>query len=136
MLIRYDIPEKLDLSKFRKQAEFYIGKMRELDYEFITKDYKVTIGISTPDDSNTHSVVIAIFDVKRDPEGEVSNYIPIRPLKDTRFCESTIIKDLFDPKNEYATQAVLTSNSALETTNKLSNIIKLIHKLHSLRAFL
>lgn len=136
MLIRYDIPEKLDLSKFRKQAEFYIGRMRELDYEFITKDYKVFIGISTPDDSNAHSVVIKIFDVKRDAEGEISNYIPIRALKDTRFCESSIIKSIFDPKNDYALDAFFTSNSALETTNKLADIIKLIHKLHSLRAFL
>jgi hypothetical protein len=136
MLIRYDIPEKLDLSKFRKQAEFYIGKMRELDYEFITKDYKVTIGISTPDDSNTHNVSIRIFDVKRDFDGEVLNYIGIQPLKDTRFCESSIIKSLFDPKDLYVYEAAFNSNSALDTTNKLADIIKLIHKLHSLRAFL
>lgn len=136
MLIRYDIPEKLDLTLFRKQAEFYIGKMRELDYEFVTKDYKVEIGISTPDDSNTHNVIIRIFDVKRDAEGEISNYIGIQPLKDTRFNESLIIKSLFDPNVVYAYVTSFNSNSAKDTTDKLVSIIKLIHKLHSLRAFL
>lgn len=133
MLYRYDIDDKLDLSKFKKQAPVYIGKMRELTYEFFLKDYKMVAEIATPDGYSAHTVSLYFFDIKKDKDGDVVSEKVVIPLIDTRFKEMQFIKDLFTIDNY---KAYFDSNSVEKTTNTLSMLLRLIHKINNLKAFL
>lgn len=134
MRYRYNFDsEKLDLPRFKKQAAHYIGKMRELHYEIILKNYKLLIEIVTPDNCTGHMVVISMFDIHKDNDGDIVNEKVIVPLIDTRFKESKLIQNIFVIDNY---KAHFDSNSVFETVDKISQLIKLIFKINNLKAFL
>lgn len=133
MLFRYDFGEKLDLTKFHKQAMHYIGTMRELTYELVLPDYKIHVEIVTLDNSNCHAVSLQFSDIFRDSDKEITGDKIVIPLIDTRFKESKIIQELFTIDNY---KAYFDSNSTLDTVDKLSKVIKLVHKINHLKCFL
>ena len=133
MIFRYDFGEKLDLSKFQKQATHYIGRMRQITYHIFVKDYNVVIDIVTPDDSNIHNVRMTLFEIKRDSENEIKNVITIHPYKDLRFKELNSIMDIFPVDSP---EANFGGNKVVGTVEKLCAIIKIIHKINGLKAFL
>jgi len=133
MIIRYDFGEKLDLSLFKKQATRQIGMMRRSTYNIFVKDYKIVADISTPDDSTNHQVSLTLFEIKRDTDGEIKTAYTIYPYQDTRFKELRDITNIF-PLDQH--EAHFESNNVAKTVDELSSIIKIIHKINSLKAFL
>lgn len=133
MIFRYDFGEKLDLSKFQKQAPYYIGRMRQLTYHIFVKDYKIVADISTPDNSNIHNVSMTLFEIKRDNDGEIKSVSTIYPYMDLRFKELHDITNIFTLDSH---EAHFGSNNVARTVEELSAIIKIIHKINNLKAFL
>lgn len=133
MKFRYDFGEKLDLSLFTKQATHYIGSMRELTYELFLPDYKMEVQIVTPDNCTGHTVSLSIYDIERDSDGDLTEEQVIIPLIDTRFKENKDIKEVF-VIDHY--KANFDSNNAADTTGKICKLLKLIHKINHLKAFL
>lgn len=133
MLFRYDFGEKLDLTKFIKQATHYIGTMRELAYDLYLSDYKMRVEVVTPDNSNSHTVTIFFYEIGRDPDGELVGEKIIIPLIDTRFKELRDIKDVFKIDNY---KAHFDSNSAQFTVEKICKILKILYKINNLKVFL
>ena|SRR6266404_3603028 len=135
MLFRYDLGQKPDLSKFRKQAMHYIGTMRELSYDLTIPDFRVRVNIATPDDANAHNVSIEIHDIHRDKasSNEIIGSKTVIPMIDTRFNEIKLIQEMF-PRDHYVASFV--SNSAQETVNRICQLMKLVSKINGLRAFI
>jgi hypothetical protein len=137
MDIRYDFNEHLDLRIMRKQLNHYIGKMPELKYQVYLKDFRIEIEIiQNVDDATStyHEVRITMFDMVRKSDLINANYL-IVPTTDMRFNELTLIKSMYDFKFN-SPHAHFKSNNASETVDKLCNLIKLVHKINSLKAFL
>lgn len=136
MEFRYDFGEKLDLTRFRKQARHYIGRMREIVYNCYLADYKVVAEIATLDDrasTSRHRVTAYFMEVIRNPDGTIQDQKAILPLTDTRFREIKIIQDIF-PADGYKT--FFDSNDPQEIVDKLCNLISLVHKINHLKAFI
>lgn len=133
MIIRYDFGTKLDLSLFQKQATRHIGTMHRLIYHIFVKDYRMSIDITTPDDSTTHQVIMSISEIKRDTDGEIKNSSAIFPTQDLRFKELRDITNIF-PLDSH--EAHFESNNVAKTVEELSAIIKIIHKINGLKVFL
>lgn len=137
MDIRYDFNEHLDLRIMRKQLSHYIGKMPELKYQIYLKDFRIEIDIIQNVDDTTstyHEVRITMFDMVRSSDLISAKYLII-PSLDMRFNEIPLIKSMYDFKFNSA-NAHFKSNNASDTVDKLCNLIKLVHKINRLKAFL
>jgi len=138
MLFTYTFGEKLDLTRFRKQAAHYMGNMNEINYDLYLPHYKIKIESSTvktkATNSNAHIATISIFDIKRDDDGEIKREEVIFPLLDSRFKESKDIQAVFLINDTYRGNFI--SNSTQDTVEKLCCVIKLVHKIDHLKAFL
>jgi hypothetical protein len=133
MLFPYNFGEKLDLTKFRKQGSYHIGKLAELSYDLYLPFYKIKINIQT--EINTHNVDIVLYDIKRDEDGEVIETKMILPLKDVRFKEDKNIQTLFAISINDSV-GYFSSNSVGDTINKICQFIKYCHKINGMKAFL
>lgn len=133
MQIRIEISEKLDLSKFRKQAAHYLGQMRELSYHFYLPDYRVIVESVSPDDNTAHLVTLWIEEIKRSADYEITTCKTVVPAIDVRFKESKIIQELF-PNDHY--KSSFQSNNTSDTVNKICQVVKLVFKINNLKAFL
>lgn len=135
MLIRYDFADKLDLSRFKRQAPFYIGKMRELTYNIFAGDFKLNIEITTPDDTNAHSVQIDVIELFKNEDIEITEHARVNLATDSRFKELQVIKYFID--RLWINDSIeFTCNCAEFTTSKICDLIVIIHKINSLKAFL
>jgi hypothetical protein len=135
MLITINIDQKLDLSKFRKQALNYLGRIRELNYHFYLPAYKIIVETATVDDSTAHHVTIYFSEIWRDQDKEIKREQRIFPATDTRFAESKIVKTIWNPVVR-SDIGYFISNSVAETTDKICQVVKLVFKINSLKAFL
>ena len=133
MLYRYDFSEKLDLSRFKKQAPHYISNMREVTYDLFMPDYKMVVEVATPDGCVGHTVSLSIYDIDRDEDGDIIRERVIVPLIDTRFREIQPIKDIFKIDHY---KAHFDSNSSVDTVEKITKLLKLLHKINNLKVFL
>jgi hypothetical protein len=133
MEFRYDFYEKLDLTKFKKQGAHYIGSMRELTYNFFLPEFKVVAEIITPDNSSGHLVTVYFFELVRAKDRTIEAEKAVIPLIDTRFKEIKDIQSLFKIDHY---KANFDSNNAKDTVDKLCNLVRLVFKINSLKAFL
>lgn len=133
MLFTYDFAEKIDLSRFKKQAPHYIANMREVTYNLFLKDYKMVVEVATPDNCRGHIASLHLFQVKRDKEGEIIDETVIVPLLDTRFKELKCFQEIYKIDSY---KAHFDSNSAAETINKICTLLKIINKINNLKVFL
>lgn len=133
MIIRYDLGDKLDLSRFKKRAPREIATMHRIIYEFYVQGYRISIDIGTPDDSTAHLVELAIMEIKRDGSKEIQSYIAIQPNEDLRFREIPDVAKYFEP---FSQTGHFRSSSVEDTVNILSKIIKVVYKINNLKAFL
>lgn len=132
MIFRYDFGKNLDLSRFRKQSTYYIGKLPTLNYHLFVGNYKMIADINVIEEQNLHNVTIAIFDITKDNEGQVKDSNTIVPLMDTRFKEIKEIISIFP--NDYMGE--FSSDNSEFTSNKLCQLIKILHKIDNLKAFI
>lgn len=132
MIFRYDFGKNLDLSRFRKQSTHYIGKLPTINYHFFVGNYKMIADINVIEEQNLHNVTIAIFDITKDNEGQVKDSNTIVPLMDVRFKEIKEIISIFP--NDYMGE--FSSDNSEFTSNKLCQLIKILHKIDSLKAFI
>ncbi len=130
MQIRYDFSEKLDLSRFKKQAPHYIGTMREMVYWFYLPDYRIEVQITCTDNTTNYLVKICIDEIVR--EYLSTKYYTIHPDSDIRFADIKIIQNTFT----FGPYAELTSNDVKQITNTICDIVKVVHKINGLKAFL
>jgi hypothetical protein len=134
MQLRYDfVGDKLDLSRFQKQAIREIGSMRRLTYDLYVKGYKINVDIATPDDSNAHQVTIRLFELKRDENQEIVVGNQLIPANDLRFKELKDVTSIF-PIDQH--EANFESNNTAKTVQELCSIIRIIYKINNLKAFL
>ena len=140
MLFRYDFDNKLDLSRFKKQAAHYIRSMPEITYHLVVNDYKMVFDIrktkvtSDSAEAADHNFVTAlqIFDLKRDSDHEISESKIVFPMNDPRFQEMEDFIKIFPV--DKATGEYLTKN-ADELIEKMSDFMKMLNKLNRLKAF-
>jgi len=134
MKFRIDIQDdKVDLSKFKKAAKVYMSQMPRLGFDIFLKDYKIDVRITQVEGHNQQLVDIRLWDIKRKDDGEIESFNVITPLRDTRFQELKLVKELFEPDKPGAT---FESTSSEQTANKLELFIRTIFKINNLKAFL
>jgi hypothetical protein len=133
MQFRYDFDKKLDLSRFKKQAEHYIGKMNEITYNFYIENYKLNITIAKVVENSNHSVGLAFYSIDRDADREVIRESAIFPLRNDLFSNITFIKNLFKDESSYS--AYFISSSVVDTINKICDLLNLLFKINKLLAF-
>lgn len=133
MKFRYDFAEKLDLTRFKKQAPHYISLGRESSFEIYVRDFRINVEIATPDNQNAHQVILGIEEIKRDEDGEIITAKIIYPNSDTRFKE---IKDIQKIFNGADYKSYFNSNSSTMTVDNISNVIRIVHKINNLKAFI
>lgn len=134
MKLRLDFGEKLDLSKFRKQAVFYIRTLPQVNYYLVLPHYEVVAEIIRPEGSQTgRTVTLSLFELVRDTDGEVIDKKTIVPLIDTRFQELEEIKKLFVIDHYKAT---FDSSSPNDIVDRVCHLLKLVHKINRLKVFL
>lgn len=136
MILRYDFGEVLDLSKFQKQALHYINCMPSLTYHFCVSNYRLVAEINKSSDSllDHHTVTFSLFSGNKDADGDIINHNIVVPLSDTRFKEVQEIVSLFT--FDASKSDTIISNSAEKTVEKLSRLIRVLHKINKLKAFL
>lgn len=134
MQLRYDfVGDKLDLSRWQKQAPHYIGTMRRLTFYLYFKHYKIHVNIDTPNDANAHMVTFVIMELGRDVEGEIQVNKIIYPITDCRFQEIKDVTKYFLARSD---EGQFQSNNTQFTVDELSKIIKYVYKVENLKAFL
>jgi len=133
VLFRYDFGEKLDTTKFNVQAQHYIGQIHQIDYRLVLPNYKLKIDISTPELQTQHLISVSLYSLTRDEDGEIKNEEIIYPLRDTRFKDFNIIKEIWTTSD---TLGGWISNSTAETVNKIIKLLTIVHKINNLRVFL
>jgi hypothetical protein len=133
MLFTIHIDEKLDLTKFRKQAMHYIGKMREITYHIYLPNYKVVAEIVSVEDSSKHLVSMWITELLRDKDKEITGEKVVIPVSDSRFRDIKDVQSIF-PIDDY--KSLFESSSVLDTVNKICNLTKLAFKINNLLAYL
>ena len=134
MLFTYTFGEKLDLTRFQKQAAHYMGSMNEINYHIYLPHYKMTVESAMVANSTAHIATVAIYDIKRDDDGEIKRENAIFPLFDTRFKESKDIQAIFTVNDNY--RGSFTSNNTRDTVEKICRVIKYLYKIDILKAFL
>lgn len=134
MLFTYTFGEKLDLEKFRRQAAHYIGKMREVSYNLYLPHYKVVLEISGLDNSKEQIITVMLLDLKRDSNGWVHSGEAIYPLEDVRFKNNPDIQAVFTATNNF--RGSFSVADPLDGVEKICRVVKLLHKLDHLKAFL
>jgi hypothetical protein len=129
----YFLGDKLDLTKFRKQANHYISTMSEITFSLYLPDYKINAEIAVAGHSNSHCVSLWINDLIRDSENEIVNSAIVVPLTDNRFMDIKMVQEIF-PIDNY--KALLTSNSIVKTVEDICQLTKLVFKINSLKVFI
>jgi hypothetical protein len=132
MNFRYDFGEKLDLSKFKKQALFYISTQTEVVYSLIVSNFRINVTITTPENGNVHQVLISADEQTRDSNGGITCSKVLQLANDIRFKNNKYVIELFQ-LNEYS--AVFKSNCVQTTVDMLCDLVKLFHKINSLKVF-
>ena len=132
MQIRYDVGEKLDLPRMRKQLSRLIGTMPEITFEIYIIGFRVEINIVKCEESSLQDVRLKILNIKS-LGGVIQSSVLITPSLDNRFSELKVIKELFPP-GEYA--ANFQSSSKEEIIDKICPVIKTVHKINNLKVFL
>ena len=134
MEFRYDfLGDKLDLSKFSKQAAYYIGYDRRTVFNLYLPNYKMRVEAARLADSNAHLVTIYFYELKRDEGGEITSEKVIVPMIDLRFKELRDIKELWKIDHY---KAHFDSNNTASSVEKINKILKIIFKINNLKAFL
>lgn len=133
MKFRYDFAEKLDLSRFKKQALHYINVGRESTFELYVNDFKINVEIATFDGQDAHIASLYFEEIKRDLDGEIISTNIITPMIDLRFKDIENIKHIFDESN-YKSHFNYKSTTFL--VDHICFIIKLLNKINSLKAFI
>jgi hypothetical protein len=132
MIFPIHIGLKLDLSNFRMHARRYMT-MRKIHYHIYLPDFKIIVELTTSNNSHAPVGFLWLEDLVRDNGGEIIGTKTIFPLLDTRFKEMKDIQNWFEASNYRAT---VLFDSIEETITMICQVIKLLHKLNGLRAFL
>jgi hypothetical protein len=139
MLFTYVFGDKLDLSRFRKQAINYISTIPDVQYHLYLSTYKIHLEISTPHTKSGHITTISIFRLKRNENKEIIRSELIHPLIDSLFQEIKAIQDIWSPilGTNYVpgSRTTFTSNSVTESVEKICIILKIVSKVDNLKAF-
>lgn len=133
MQFRYNFGEKLDVSRFKKQAPHYISLAKPVEYDLYLPHYRLRVEVNTPEDSNGHDVLLSFSEITRDGDGEIIREHIISPANDSRFKEFREIKNIFTV-SDY--KAAFNSNSSVDTVDKICSIIKILSKINNLTVFL
>lgn len=134
MLFRYDFGEKLDTSKFKAQAEHYIGKIRpQLTYMLVIHSYELTVEISEHDDHPEQLISFKLVSVEKE-KLVIKNKSNVYPLLDKRFKEFEIIKEIWT--DLYDNVGYLRSNNKTYTVSKIIELVEFLFKVEKLKAFL
>lgn len=142
MQLRYDFGEKLDLSKFRKQSLYYIKNVGSVQYQLFLPDYKVTVEIVKATSEISHKqVALSIYEISRDIAGEIVSVRTLSPMNDTRFKEIKTIQELWEPMPlgpglPPSMVAEFVSDDPAIIVNRICDLIKIVHKINSLKVFL
>jgi hypothetical protein len=134
MLFSYTFGEKLDLTRFRKQAIHYMGKMDEATYHLYLPHYKMTVESAKKSNSTAHIITITLSDIKRDSDKEITSEWKVVPLLDTRFKDNFDIQNIFTMPPGYG--GIFTTSNTEEAVEIICRVLKYIHKLNHLKAFL
>lgn len=135
MYLRYDFGEKLDLSKFKKQASYYSKNLDRVTYQLFLQDYKITVEMHKLEGClTTRSVNIAIYDIERDKDGEVMCVSALFPITDSRFKEIKIIQEIWESNT--GALAYFNIDTSTDIIQNICDLIKIVHKINKLKAFI
>lgn len=127
MQFRYDFGEKLDLSKFRKQAKHYSKYQSE--YLLVLGEFLLIANFES-----NNRVQLTAFDITKDADGNISKKKFIFLAEDNRFQEFKDVR--YFTENNSAHPFTIEKQVDAETIDRICNLIKVFHKVNGLKAFL
>lgn len=135
MKFRYDFGQKIDLTKFRKQALHYIKAHSENKWEFHISIYRVFFA-SVHRGNKMYRFELELQEFEKDNNGDISKCINVRPGLDTKFNEVKCFHVFYDPNNKYQIVGSTNSLDIELIIDSLIYILKYISKVENLKAFL
>lgn len=135
MNFRYDFANKLDLSKFRKQAIHYSSTQLVNCWEFYLPLHKVEFSTELLQ-RNFFEFKVKIFKLTKDELGDVIQIDKIYPNSDSLFEESECFHIYFNVKSKYADEGELLTGDVEYAVDSFINILKYLSKINRLKAFL
>lgn len=135
MNFRYDFGQKIDLTKFRKQALHYIKASSENSWEFYISDYRICF-TSVRIANESYTFQLEIQELKRDGDGNISDRINVRPMTNTKFMDAQCFHVFFDPNNKYQITSSIDSSDVEFIVDSLITAIKYLFKIEKLKVFL
>lgn len=143
MLFRYDIGEKLDLSRFTKQATHSINTIPDNLFEFHMHDFVVEVRVYQDTIPCINSkgflyvtarrVTVKIFDVKR-IDSCITQKKEVYVMNDDRFSLFPEIRAMFYKDIQAA--SVVPMEDVPKIAESVCTLLTGIHKLGKLKAFL
>jgi hypothetical protein len=135
MLFRIGIDDKLDLSHFKKHIQHYFGSdLENLTYNIFLKDFKILVQVLPIENKKFKEITILLYE--KLPQQKYSNEYSWRlfnPAIDSRFSEIKLIQELFEKDKNPASLECL---NAKVVADKICNLIKIVHKIKFLTAFI
>ena len=136
MLFTIHINNKLDLSKFRKQAAYYFSNWldKEISYCFYLPNYKLTANTIYSKNKVLGSGYVVEFsfsEIIKDVGQVIIKENIIYPWNDVRFTDSEIIKLLLFSNHV----GIFNSNSVADVVDKICQIVTYLYKINKLKAF-
>lgn len=130
MHIRYDFKIKPDLSQFKTQCLFFLGKEPLCTFHFYLDNYTVLFDINRVENcQDSFKVSFKIAEAVSSSDSSSSKYTFINPLNDARLKEIHFLSDIFN-----GDLFVAEKSSKEEVFNFISFILTSVRKIQSLSA--
>lgn len=142
MLFRYDLTQKIDLSKFKKHSAHYMSKMPDLDiheliYSFALPVFTLSVEVMStiaPQESKQITLLkFSISEIYRDSHSEIVSGGTIYPATNNKFKEIQLFQELFtDINSQYG---AFCSDNIEMCVDKICEMIELLYKIGKLKIF-
>lgn len=129
MHLRYDLKNKLDLSNFETQSNFFLAKKQQCDFSFYLKDMAIVFEVEYDSIiANEYRIIVNMSELDKE-KNETSPYRKIYPLTDPRFSDLSFIKDLFVNSSS---EGLCAKSSKEDVIGFIMFMIKLMYKINKL----
>ena len=134
MDLRFDFNDKIDYNKLKSQNVHHTKINVQLNTTVYLPNYRIIfMGTHPMDGSNSYTLSISFQDIRKDQNAVLIKADNIFPMNDSRFKEMKLIKELF---LEHTHTAIYYSANLAEITNTIVELVKILHKIDHLKAFL
>lgn len=137
MIFNFSFNDSLDFTKFKKHSNHYISLFqdRKIEYHLSVNEYKLVCKLYPiiPFDIKDRLLKINFIEIKKDEQGDIVSGTDIIPLSNLKFKDIKEMSSLFCPDNYIGTY---TAKSTNEIVDFMCRMVKFLHKINRLSAFL